>query len=162
MSAHTPPRVRCAPRKIHMCSKGKIPHRTPEGIASGPPAFVGLVPIPAKARGLLSGTVIRCPLTKGLITLSKCKSPINLQGPKMGKARARPKARYDPTNAQAHLSRVLARTPHLRIARASRTPLKQIFDSLEGLSTPRANLRHARGCPLTAGASPVHSTRQGH
>jgi hypothetical protein len=36
--------------------------------------FAGMIPVPAKARGLLLGTVIRGPLTKGLITLIERKA----------------------------------------------------------------------------------------
>jgi hypothetical protein len=133
--------------------------------------WLRLLVLTLEAKEYMSGTVIRGPLTKGIITLSKRKPHISPHGPIGDKVCAKPKACYGPTVARAHPSRALVRASHLRLARGTpepsskSLPLSRIWApraslaSLEGPSAPRANLRLARGRALTDGASPIPPDR---
>jgi hypothetical protein len=114
------------PRKTHAHSKGKSHKELP--------AFAKLITILAKAQGLLSGTAIRGPLTKGRTTLSKCKLLPNPDGLTRDKTHARPKACHGPAAARAHPTRAHAHASNLWLARGSRPPSSQ--------SLPRSREQH--------------------
>jgi hypothetical protein len=123
--------------------------------------FAGMVPVQAKARGLLSGTVIRGPLTKGVITLVKRKivqRPFILSY-RTAQARSPPRPNSGLGGPLSHLTR-------------GHRPLTRISASFEGsdplsespphsrVPTPRADLRFAQGArtPSTGQPPPLCST----